>query len=203
MIFDWNGIDVDDIGAHQLEVRATSWYEETDPADNTARATFLIQPNDWATQVRGDRWDMTEAPSPSPPWHTNDIDSMSGWMSTYSDSISGMFEGTVSGSHLSDNKMYLELDGETIDGDNYVYFSLIAKTQRACDVFLGWKDSHNQTGSLMVGELNSEWGRMEIKDLSSNWSGLDIKELWLSFRPTGMIDMPVRVGWIKLENGTI
>ncbi len=203
VVFEWEP-DTDDIGPHMLEARATPWIGEPDRADNTARMTFLIEPNDWATKVREDPWDMTEAASSPPPaWYTDDISSMVGWTTAYTDSISGMFEGSVSSSHLADNKMYLDMDGEVIDGDSYHFLSLIGKTEDDCDVYLGWKDINNITGEEEIGTLDSDWGRMEVFDLSTEWQGRRITEIWLSFRPDGNEQMPVRIGWVKLENGEL
>lgn len=204
VIFTWNP-GVGDIGPHRLEAHATPWSLEPDTSDNTARMTFLVEPNDWATEVRGDPWDMTETTSSPPAWFTDDISSMYGWSNTlYTDSITGMFEGSASRSHLNDNRMYLNLGSEEIDGDSYHYFSLIAKTQRNCDVYLGWRDSDNNTGEAEIGELSSDWERLPVADLSTEWQGLDITELWLSFEPTdGTPPIPVRIGWVKLENGEL
>ena len=203
VFFRWNP-EVGDIGPHRLEARAASWAGEPDRSDNTARMTFLIEPNDWATVVRGDPWDMTEATSSPPAWYTDDISSIFGCTaSAYTDSVSGMFEGIVDHRHLDDNRMYLNLNSEEIDGDSYHYFSLIAKTQQNCDVYLGWKDSNNNTGEEEIGELSSNWGRTPVADLSTEWQGRCITELWLSFRLGGLEPMPVRVGWVRLLNGEL
>ena len=204
VIFNWNNISTSDIGPHKLEVRAKSWPGEPDPDDNTARVTFLVEPNDWATEVRSDPWDMTEATSGIPAWYTNDISAMYGWVSSsYTDSVSGMFEGSVSDSHLHDNRMYLNCGGETIDGDECFDFNLIGKTRRSSDVYLGWTDTHNHTGIVKIGEMDNTWHRLGVADMSGSWSGLEIKELWLSFRPSGSVVLPVRIGWLTLENGEL
>ncbi len=95
------------------------------------------------------------------------------------------------------------MDGEVIDGDSYHFFSLIAKAQRNCDIYLGWKDSNNNTGEEEIGTLDSDWGRMEVFDLSTEWQGRSITEIWLSFRPGGNVHLPVRIGWVKLENSEL
>ncbi len=200
--FEWEP-DVNDIGPHMLEARAESWTNEPDTSDNTARVTFLVEPNDWATEVRGDPWDMTATSPPIPPWNTCDISSMYGW-TVYTDSISGMFEGAVSSSHLSDNRMTLDLNGEMIDGDEYNYLRIALKAELYCDLRVGWTDSNSGEGSIVITDLEEgEWVRIESNALADEWEGLDITELWLGFRKTGNLQMPVRVGWVKLENGAL
>jgi hypothetical protein len=206
VIFNWNNISTSDIGPHKLEVRAKSWPGEPDPDDNTARVTFLVEPNDWATEVRSDPWDMTEATSGIPAWYTNDISAMYGWVSSsYTDSVSGMFEGTISGSYPQTNRMTLNMSNGRIDGDEYDQFSLIGKTDLDCDVYLTWENSNMAITTAKIGEMTSEWGRLETDTLStfSSWAGKVVTGMSLSFRRTGNIPNPVRIGWIRLENGTL
>jgi len=54
-IFTWE-TDSSDVGIHRLEIHAEPLNGEPDTLDNTAMAVFLIQPRDYATQVRGDAW---------------------------------------------------------------------------------------------------------------------------------------------------
>jgi hypothetical protein len=46
----------------------TGWRQEPrhGRGDNTARVTFLVEPDDWVTEIRGDPWNMTEATSSIP-----------------------------------------------------------------------------------------------------------------------------------------
>ena len=204
--FGWDNISTSDIGPHKIEVRATSWTGEPDPDDNIARVTFLVEPNDWATEVRSDPWDMTEATSSRPAWKTNDISAMYGWeSSSYTDSVSGMFEGTISGSYSQNNSMTLNMSNYRIDGDEYDQFSLIGKTDLDCDVYLTWESTNSQITTAKIGEMTSEWGRLETDTLStfSSWSGKVITGMSLSFRRTGNLSNPVRIGWVRLENGTL
>ena len=206
VIFNWDSISTADIGPHKLEVRATSWDGEPDPNDNIARMTFLVEPNDWATEVRGDPWDMTEATSSIPAWYTNDISAMTGWVSSsYTDSISGMFEGTIKSNHLQSNSMTLNMSSGRIDGDEYYHFSLIGKTDLDCDVYLTWVNTASAITTAKLGEMTSEWGRLETDTLStfSSWAGKVITGMSLSFRRTGNLSNPVRIGWVRLENGTL
>lgn len=208
--FDWDNISTSDIGPHQLEVRAAPWTGEPDRDDNTARITFLVEPNDWATEVRGNPWDMTEATSSIPDWYTDDISALSGWVSTaYTDSVSGMFEGTVNGSSSQTNRMTLDLSSYRIDGDAYDQISLIGKTDLECDVYLLWDNTDSQTTEVKIGEFQTTeepgWRRLEVFDLSgySTWAGKTITSLSLSFRRSGNLQNPVRLGWVKLENGNL
>ncbi len=208
VIFEW-APDSDDIGAHRLEARATPWIGEPDRSDNTARMTFLVEPNDWATKLLGNPWDMTEVPPPAvpPAWYTNDISSMSGWTTAYTDSISGVFEGSIDDSHLQNNSMTLNMNGYNVTGDDYSFITLIGKIEHDCDVYLSWDTSQAQIGSVKIGELNSDWGRTDTYDLSTNalWASKTITSISLSFRTTdaSQDDNPVRIGWVRLENGEL
>ncbi len=165
-----------------------------------------MEPVYWAAKVSYDSWDMTEADTNSPPLFTDDIESMYGWSSSsYTNSISGMFEGTVSDQHLSDNRMTLELSSSTIDGDDYYLINLIGKFSRGCDVYLHWTTTQSGFGSQKIGELSGDWGTMGVHDLSSNssWDGKTIDDIWLSFKPAGPLALFVRIVWIKLENGEL
>ena len=108
------------IGVHVLEIRAHKWAGEPDTLDNRARVVFLIDPRDYATGVLEDAWDMTEATSGAPDWKTDDISGMRGWES-FSDSISGMFEGSIS-DPSSLNRMVLNTGSGASDSvDTSVY----------------------------------------------------------------------------------
>ena len=92
--FTWTP-DSTDIGVHVLRVSAQTWPGEPDPSDNTATLVHLVDPRDYATEVLGNPWDMTEATGHL--WHTDDIVETAGWNdSAFTDSVSGMFEGVLS-----------------------------------------------------------------------------------------------------------
>jgi hypothetical protein len=58
--------DVDNIGGHRLRQEPRHGR-----GDNTARVTFLVE--HWATEIRGDPWNMTEATSSIPVQFTIDV----------------------------------------------------------------------------------------------------------------------------------
>jgi len=202
--FYWDNIAVSDIGPHRLEVRAAPWLGEPDTSDNTAHITFLVEPNDWATEELDDPWDMTESGDSA--WHTDDISSMYGWVTaSFTDSVSGMFEGSVDYDYRLTNRMTLNLGGETLDGDDWEYISLIGKTDVPCDVYLRWETSIPSVSEVKIGEMGS-WGILEYDDLGSNpnWAGKTITALSLSFRAQiHTVNVPVRIGWVRLENGRL
>ncbi len=207
VIFNWDSITTDDIGAHVLEARALTWSGEPNGTDNTATAVFLVEPCDWATEVRHDPWDMTESDTPSSPWYTDDIESMFGWStSSFTDSISGMFEGAPEFGFYQSNRMTLAMDGNTVNGNDYFCISLIGKSDyNPCDVYLNWTNDASVSDSQLIGTLDLEWGVLEPFDLSnnSNWYGHKITDIHLSFRRSGNLPYSVRLGWIKLENGEL
>ena len=103
--------------ANTIRIRADRIPFEPDTLDNTVLVTFLLDPVDYATEIREDAWDMTETGFEA--WKTDDIDSVMGWTS-FTDSISGMFEGEVRSDSSATNRLYLKLDGTTdIDGNIY------------------------------------------------------------------------------------
>ncbi len=189
-----------------LEVRAATWAGEPEGDDNWVRAAFLIDPRDYPAAVLGNAWDMTEASSGAPAWYTMDIDSVVHW-SSYTDSIGGMFEGTLLTGHFSDNAMYLHIPGSSllwIDGDLYNEFSVTGRSSAdSTDVVLGWVDSHGNRGSSIVGTLTTAYGRTEPFDLSSIWSGRTIESLWLRFDPANhqLLSSRIRVGRAWLGEG--
>ncbi len=201
-VFGWTPRS-NDIGVHRLRIYTQTILGEPDPLDNDAMLVYVVRPGDYATEVLNDPWDMTEVPPSGvpPAWNTNDIVSMYGWdTSAYTDSISGMFEGTVDYTYSQTNRMTLQLDGETIDGSTYNSISLIGKAEFACNVYLNWAANPSIVGSVQIGELGSDWGVLEPFDLStiSSWDGKTITDVSLSFRRTGNIDYPIRIGLVKL-----
>ena len=193
-----------DIGVHILKVYTEQILDEPDPTDNSASLVYVVNPKDYATEVLGDPWDMTEATTSIPDWHTNDIDSLLGWESTFSDSISGMFEGTVSDDNLTTNRMYLHIPADTsewIDGGTYNQFSITGKSQRAALVTLCWEDSLGSSYSILVDTITSEYQQSVILDLNStlNWISYPNRLVWLRFSPvTGVVALPIRIGNVSL-----
>lgn len=187
-----------DIGIHRLSIGAEAVSGE-DELDNETTVLFLIEPRDYATAVLDAPWDMNEATLNPPAWKTADIDSLWGYQTTFTDSISGMFEGTVRSDSGTTNRLYLHtVANSPIDGDTWNQFSLACHAGGACDVVLGWTDSQHGTGSIQVGRADEGWTILVPCDLSDTWSGKDIAELWLRFEPDGQGALPVRIGWVKL-----
>jgi hypothetical protein len=198
-IFNWD-TDTASIGPHIIRLRADRIPSEPDTLDNTVLVTFLLDPADYATKVGEDAWDMTETGFEA--WKTDDIGSVMGWTS-FTDSISGMFEGEVRSDSSASNRLYLKLDGTTdIDGNIYNQVSLACiSLDAACDVIVGWKDTTGGSGSTTLCEDLSagEWEEIGPVDLSDFWSHKTIEELWLRFEFSGNIhNRPVRIGWVKL-----
>ncbi len=192
----------DDIGIHILEIAAESFAGEPDPDDNSTRIVYQIIPRDYATTVLNDPWDMDD--DTPPVWHTNDITSLVGWSSTYTDSISGMFEGTLSNPSQT-NRLVLNVgSGWSSDIPTRLYdqFSMIAKAESELTVTLHWQDVDLQSHSIVLGEaIGPDWTEMEPVDLSagsSAWANKDAIKLWLEFNCAGNVPRYVRIGWIKL-----
>jgi hypothetical protein len=186
-------------GIHRLQVDVDPVSGEPDTLDNRAGALFLIEPRDYATAVLNTPWDMKEATLNPPSWKTADIDSLWGYQTTFTDSISGMFEGSVRSDSGTTNRMYMHTAGNApIDGDTWNQFSLACHTEGDCDVVLGWTDSQHGIGHVQVGRADDGWVILEPFDLSGMWAGKDISKLWLRFEPDGQGALPVRIGWVKL-----
>ena len=104
------------------------------------------------------------------------------------------------------NSMTLNMSSGRIDGDEYYHFSLIGKTDLDCDVYLTWVNTASAITTIKLGEMTSEWGRLETDTLNtfSSWAGKVITGMSLSFRSAHVTgDDPVRIGWVKLENGEL
>jgi hypothetical protein len=136
----------------------------------------------------------------APVWKTNDISGVTDWES-FTDSISGMFEGELTTPNTT-NKLYLSVDPDTvywIDGDEYNQFSFAGRCQRSAALYLGWLDGNGNPGSVLIDTLTTDWEQMGPYDLSDTWDSKTIQELWLRFVPlTGNMNMHVRLGWVKL-----
>ena len=197
-IFTWIP-DSDDIGVHRLRVFTESIFLEPDPTDNTARLVYIVDPADYATEELDNPWDMTEATGlPHPLWNTNDIASMTGWnVSLFTDSISGMFEGTIPNPSAG-NTMGMNLGTSSstwIDTSTYYNLSLMGEGIQDPDIEIHWIDSHDDTSYIDTGEqLTTAWQEIGPVDLSgAAWDNLSIKKLWFEF-PGGDRPSEVRIG---------
>ena len=154
-------------------------------------------------EVLNDPWDMTEALSNPPAWYTTDIDTLTGYTS-FTDSISGMFEGTLSDPSGSDT-MYLNTGTGSInwiDTDTYHNLTIAGKAVNTLSIILGWVDEDNSTHSYDIGEdITSTWTEIGPIDLdsisSSTWDDRDAKKIWLEFGGFSR-STRIRIGWITL-----
>jgi hypothetical protein len=203
-VFTWE-TDASDIGTHILEVRALPIPGEPDTTDNRARAVFLIEPADYATTVLEDPWDMTEASPCTLSWHTYDIPMLTGY-STFTDSISGMFEGVLD--DPSDSNL-LELrvsSSERINTTEYHMLSLAGLADDTLDIIVGWMDMNSTVHRLDIGEtLGPNWAEIGPVDLSeltgSAWTAANARRVWLELDSGDDDPVRVRLGWVKLTNG--
>jgi len=169
--------------------------------NNEANMTLLIHPADYATEILGDPWDMTERISISPgQLSTADIDSVKNLTET-SDSISGVWEGrTTPDTVTGEPNIYLHVGG-SINGSKYNQFSVR---------FLQDPDMTGQ-GYLKVGWLTTagtpyadsvlyDFGHWNIKEFDFSgkvgWTGNFIRSLWI--RPAPMSERRIKVAWTKL-----
>jgi hypothetical protein len=202
VIFTW-APDSTDIGVHVLRVSAESWPGEPDPSDNTATLVYLIDPRDYATEVLGNPWDMTEATGNL--WHTEDIVETAGWSdSAFTDSVSGMFEGV-----LPDPSLYDALvlntgsgSGDWIDSGLYHRFSLAGRADGQLSIRVYWEDSHGDTSYVDTGEsLVQEWreiGPVALDGIvGSGWGDDPVRKFWIGFGG-GNVPRSVRLGWVRL-----
>ncbi len=191
----------DDIGVHILEVAAQSLAGEPDTEDNSTRMVFQITPRDYATTVLNDPWDMDDDTGPA--WHTNDVISLFGWNSTFPDSVSGMFEGSMNDPSQA-NKLELNLGSDSteyIPTRLYDQFSMTARADHQLTVTVHWQYKGGRTGNQMLSSsIGTEWGEIGPFDLtsgSSGWASEDVKRLWLEFSGSNMVS-DLRIGEIRL-----
>jgi hypothetical protein len=204
-VFTWTPRS-NDVGVHRLRVYTQNILGEPDTQDNDAMLVYVVEPADYATTELSDPWDMTEkAGAPPPSWYTEDIIAMTGWTSSaYSDSISGMFEGTITDPRNT-NSLELNLgsgSSEYIGTRTYDQFSMIAKAGCDLTVNLHWEQENGGMRSMELGEIDSEWevfGPYDLASISSRWDDEDAKRLWLEFSSdVQTTTASVRIGWIKL-----
>ena len=196
--------DSTDIGVHVLEVAAATWTGEPDPEDNSVTITVLIDPRDYATEVLDDPWDMTEADSAPPDWHTWDVTGLTGYTASFSDSVGGMFEATVA-DPSANNELHLNVDSSAarrIDTSLYDQLSYAAMAGVPMEVEVWWTDEHDNDHYIeLPDEIPADWSEMgpyDLDSLSADWDDGDARDLWLEFSQGGNINRSIRIGWIRL-----
>jgi hypothetical protein len=207
--FTWTP-DSTDIGVHRLSATAATWHGEPDSNDNSVDFVFVVNPRDYATEVRGDAWDMTEDTTNT--WNTADIEAIAfNWDTTstgWTDSVSGMFEGVINyDATLEDFHGTISLtipQDSTIDSDLYHMLSFGVTVNNpnepvgddACSILLRWKKSNGTWGCNWYDVLSthnyyvsngwdgwSDIGPIDLNDIDSlHWSDDDVSELWLMFK---------------------
>ncbi len=196
--------DTSAIGVNIFRVYTDSIPNEPDPSDNSATLVYLVRPLDYATEILDDPWDMNPPLPPiSPPaWKTFDIDSLTGCWGSYTDSISGMFEGVLSDATQA-NCLYLNTgtgSSEYIYADRFHSFSIAGRARTSVTFGIHWIDSHHQSGYIAVVDTlkvtAADLGPYDLSELSEDWTG-DIAKLWLECSG-GNVFSNVRIGWVKL-----
>ena len=197
--------DTSAIGVNIFRVFTDSIPNEPDPSDNSATLVYLVKPLNYATEILDDPWDMSEVPAPAipPAWYTNDIDSLTGCWGSYTDSISGMFEGNLS-DISSSNALYLNVgtgSSDYIDADVYHNFSMAGMSEEDLNIVVHWLDSSHNSYFIDTGEdlgsTAADIGPVDLSD-NSNRTG-DIVKIWLEF--TQVVhgnSSNVRISWVKL-----
>jgi len=194
-----------DIGVHVLEFRAEPVDGEADTLDNATRAIFLIEPRDYAATVLENPWDMTEDGEDPPDWYTSDVIDLVGWETggSLTDSISGMFEGTVADPSET-NRLHLRVGrNDPIDPTLFGMLSLAGiAPDRPLSVYVGWRNEEESSYVVDTGlDVGTEWaeiGSVDLDALSENWAEADIESFWLEFRSGSELASSVRLGWIRL-----
>lgn len=198
--WDWYASDTL-ISVHDINVQAVaSGPGEEREENNHGHMALLIHPEDYATAVVGDPWDMTEkqVQTPGEP-STADIDSFQDFTET-PDSISGVWEAEIS-TLISqpDPKVYLHLP-DSIDGSKYNQFSVrftqIPSTGEGY-VKIGWLASDMTSGSDSALYTFNQWNIEEF-DWSNNaaWVNKQISTLWV--HPDTVAGTQFRLAWVKL-----
>jgi len=226
--FTWTP-DSTDIGVHRFTAAAATWGGEPDSSDNSVDFVFLVNPRDYATEVLGDSWNMSEGGSND--WNTDDIEAVAiNWNATgWTDSVSGMFEGAIDfdseGYPFRGDISIAIPEDSTIDSDLYhmLSFGIVGynpdynTSPNSCVMFIRWKDDECwqpdwcnllSTSDYYVGNGWDEWssiGPIDLNDIEDLDWGDDITELWLRFQsgnPDSLENpdsISIRIGWIKLE----
>jgi hypothetical protein len=221
--------DAGDAGVHRVKISAGSVQGEN-TSDNSVTVTVLVEPVDYATEVLGNAWDMTEALSNPPDWFTPDIVSVGAcWDdSCWTDSVSGMFEGVLWDDNFGDwsgfrGDIFLHEDEqEPIDADIYTWISMAGVSvnpnesgeEFGCGMFLFWKDSveANHVFALHEAEGFGEgfgngpdmWRVFGPFDLAGvdGWGG-EIHDLRIRFQMDYPDPMPIEIEPILIRLGWV
>jgi len=197
--WDWYASDTL-ISVHDINVQAVAAGPgEEREENNHGHMALLIHPEDYATAVVGNPWDMTEREVIGPGETTTpDIDSFIGFVET-PDSISGVWEAkTVTA--VPDPKVFLHVP-DSINGSKYSQFSVRFIHQAATTgggfLRVSWLNTDMTSGADSTWYAYNEWHIKEF-DFSENadWNNKQIAALWL--RPSPLPDGMIRLAWVKL-----
>ncbi|MCK5117518.1 MAG: hypothetical protein KAR44_13030, partial [Candidatus Aegiribacteria sp.] len=206
--FSWTP-DSLEIGVHRLTASAATWHGEPDSSDNSVDFVFLVNPRDYATEVRGDAWDMTEGGSND--WNTDDIEAIAeNWNTStgWTDSVSGMFEGVIDFDTLTEyfeGEISLAIPDSVskyINTGTYhmLSFGIVVNnpntlSDNACSMKIAWRDALNNWNDyvgLLAGtgyHVGNGWDRWSVigpidlkADTSLHWGNGTAKELWIRFQ---------------------
>jgi hypothetical protein len=162
--------------------------------NNEANMTLLIHPEDYATAVVGNPWDMNEIPGDST---TDDIDTLE-YLQITPDSITGVWEGKTL-ALTANPKIHLHLT-DTIDSSyNQFSFRMLQDTGAGVvsdSVYIGWIGT---TGADSVAELFNlgEWNILEI-NLSNDPQWNQVTDLWIKPYWKKEKSFFVKLAWVKL-----
>lgn len=189
-----------DAGVHRLRIAAEELDGE-DGRDNYVEVVFLLDPPDWAAEVRGDAWDMTEASSGAPGWETWDVESLEGW-GGFTDSVGGMFEGVIAADSMACNRLHLVVPGPSsgwIDASVYDRLELAAWLGATCELWLGWVSENDRADSCLVDGLDAGWGVRGPFDMGGSLPDSLLKDLWIGFRDDAAEEgLAARIGRVRL-----
>ncbi|NWG74991.1 MAG: hypothetical protein HXY24_10355 [Rubrivivax sp.] len=189
-----------DAGVHRLRIAAEE-LEGEDGRDNSLEVVFLLDPPDWAAEVRGDPWDMTEATGFQPAWMTDDIECEAGW-TAFTDSVGGMFEGEIDADSMQCNRLHLAVPGPSsgwIDASVYDRLELTAWLGASCELWLGWVSENDRADSCLVAGLDGGWGVRGPFDMGGSLPDSLLKDIWIGFRDDSAEDgLAARIGRVRL-----
>ncbi|MFQ5905580.1 MAG: hypothetical protein ACE5JA_03320 [bacterium] len=186
------------ISPHNINVLLTPAEDMLEKAgNNQANMALVIHPEDYATGVVHDPWDMNErvVVEPGEP-STADIDSFKDFLET-PDSISGVWEAkTVTGLP----KAYLHVT-DPIDGSKHNqlvirFYNVMAATGGGY-LKVGWLNTDMTSGADSAWYDYNEWSVNDF-DFSENpdWKDKQIAALWV--RPSPLANQLFKLAWVKL-----
>jgi hypothetical protein len=189
----------DDMSPHNITVFADEPIVSPS-ADNEANMALLIEPQDYATAVVHNPWDMTERQGPGQP-STPDIDSFKYFVET-PDSISGVWEAKTSGMPPNPT-IYLHVTSP-IDGSKYDLLSARfiqdpgADTTAKGYLKIGWLSTTGIPGSDSIRYAFGKWNVGELNlSLNPLWNGHQIARLWLRSAP--LPNRYFKLAWVRLR----